>query len=219
MKSFVAIKPSWAFNAFEPYISETTMAVHWGQLHQKYVTNLNDMLKKYPEIVEIPASQILRNPSEYFSTEADRMKYVNNMGGHFCHTLFWLCISPTPKAPSSDFFRKLGTSKKQVETELKNQGLNRFGSGWSWLALKQGDVLDCSSTQNHFTPYMKLQTPILCVDLWEHAYFLDRFGNRSEWLDIILSFVDWSKVEMIYEQVKAGKIHPVEKLLTDSKKS
>ena len=213
MKVFVALKPSWAMNGFEPYISEQTMLVHWAQLHQKYVKNLNDMLKKYPNISSIPASEILRNPSAYFDNEDDKMKYVNNMGGHFCHTLFWYCINPNPSKAPPDFWKALGMNQKQLEAQLKANGLSRFGSGWSWLALKHENTPDCYSTQNHFTPFMKLHTPILCVDLWEHAYFLDRFGNRQEWLDIILQFVDWQKVSNIYQSCIKGKGHPIDKML------
>ncbi len=213
MKAFVALEPSWSLEGFEPYISGQTMLVHWGQLHQKYVKNLNDMLKKYPELVEIPASEILRNPNAYFNDEDDKMKYVNNMGGHFCHTLFWYCISPKPSKPPAELFKQLGTSQRELELKLKTQGLARFGSGWSWLALKHGNELDCYSTQNHFTPFMKLHTPLLCVDLWEHAYFLDRFGNRQEWLDIILQYIAWQRVAQIYQGCIKGGKHPIDNML------
>lgn len=216
---FSMSKPTWECGQFQPLISETTMLVHLG-LHAKYVQNLNDMLVKYPELAAISATDALRNPSAYFSNEEDKMKYVNNMGGHFCHSLFWFCIDPNPQQRTQEnFFKKTKTTRAQLEKKLKANGLSRFGAGWSWLALGQGQELKDYSTQNHFTPFMKLQTPILCVDVWEHAYFLDRFGNRSEWLDIILGQIDWNKVNYIYEQVSLGKMHPIEKLLTTRIKS
>jgi Fe-Mn family superoxide dismutase len=194
MKVFKAYEPIWDFGGFEPHISEKTMSVHWANLHNKYVKNLNDMCKKYPEIVDFDASDVLKNPASYFDTEEDKMFYLNNMGGHFCHTMFWYCISPYGTRGETELFDIIQTPRREIEAQLKGAGMKRFGSGWSWLAINTKNELDCYSTQNHLTPFMRLHEPILCVDLWEHAYFLDYLGDRSKWLDTILKFIDWDQV-------------------------
>lgn len=217
MKKFSIAPIDWDLNAFEPNISYQTMLVHVTQLHKKYVDNLNTLLTKgYPQLAELDAADVLRNVSFYFNSEEDKQFYLNNMGGHFCHTLFWYCLSPKGTTKPTAFFDKIGRTRKQVDADLKSEGLKRFGSGWSWLALDTMNRLNVSSTQNHYTPFMKLHRPILCVDLWEHAYFLDRFGNRSEWLDIILKYIDWSKVEQIYVALINNRRHPISNLLTSN---
>jgi Fe-Mn family superoxide dismutase len=215
MRIFKALEPNWSFSDFEPYISERTMFVHWAQLHNKYVKNLNDMCKKRPEIVDFDVVDVLRNPSSYFDSEDDKMFYINNMGGHFCHTMFWYCISPDGTRGSSDLFEELGVSKKSLEQQLKEQGLKRFGSGWSWLALNRRGELECYSTQNHLTPFMRLNDPILCVDLWEHAYFLDDLGDRAKWLDIILKFIDWNQVYNIWHEIHYNNRNIIADMLTE----
>jgi Fe-Mn family superoxide dismutase len=211
MTKFIAIEPSWDFNAFEPHISELAMFTHWNQLHKKYVTNLNELSKKYPNIVNYKASDVLRNPNAYFDSEEDKTKYINNMGGHLCHTLFWYCISPQGTQKKTQFFDK---NRKEIEKQMKEQGVARFGSGWSWLVLNKDNSLDCYSTQNHNTPFMRLQVPLLCVDLWEHAYYLDFLGFRKEWLDTIFNFIDWSKVDFILANYLNKGIYIIDDMLT-----
>jgi len=216
MKKFIAINPSWNMGAFEPDISELTMSVHFEQLHKKYVKNLNDLqTKKYPNLSSFPASDALRNPSFYLDSEDDKQYYINQMGGHFCHTLFWECLNPRGTSRTCSFFDRIGIQQKTLNSAIKEEGLKRFGSGWVWLSINSSGKLDISSTQNHLTPFMRLQTPILCVDLWEHAYFLDDFGDRGLWLDKILKYVDWSKVEKIYLDVKSNRSYPINKMLIE----
>ena len=215
MKKYSVAQPEWDLDAFEPNISEQTMFVHVHQLHKKYVDNLNTLLAtKYPQLAEIDATEILRNPSFFLDGEEDKQFFINNMGGHFCHTLFWYCLSPNGTQRNTTFFEQIKKTRKQIDTDIKAEGLKRFGSGWCWLSLDSMNRVSVSSTQNHYTPFMKLQRPILCVDVWEHAYFLDRFGNRAEWLDIILKYIDWSKVEFILNTLRANKRHPIVPLLT-----
>ena len=214
MKVFKAFEPSWDFDGFEPYISEQAMFVHWANLHSKYVKNLNDMCKKYPELVDFDAVDVLKNPSSYFKSEDDKMYYLNNMGGHFCHTMFWYCISPNGTKGNSGIFEALGTTRRSLEQQLKDQGLKRFGSGWSWLSINTKGALDCYSTQNHFTPFMRLHDPILCLDLWEHAYYLDYLGDRAKWLDTILRFVDWNQVFNIWKELHYDNTNIIGSMLT-----
>ena len=212
MTKFIALEPSWDFNSFEPHISELAMFTHWNQLHKKYVNSLNDLAKKYPNIVEHKASEVLRNPNSYFDSEDDKVKYVNNMGGHLCHTLFWYCISPQGTIKPTRFF---DTNRKDIEKHLKDEGLARFGSGWSWLLLNGKNELDCYSTQNHNTPFMRLQVPLLCIDLWEHAYYLDYLGARKDWLDTIMKFVDWTKVDYILTRYLNDGVYIIDDMLTN----
>lgn len=206
--SFVRAEPLWDIDAFEPTISATTMLIHTTSLHQKYVNNLNAMLSNSPQIASVPPSDLLSNLSFYLS-EQEKEMYLNNMGGSLAHTLFWYCLSPKPLYPISKIERTnigktFGLDEETLTKDIKSAAQDRIGSGWVWLALDSNGFLKVYSTINHVTPYMRKQTPLLCLDFWEHAYFLDVHSNKNQWLDNVLQFVDFAKVDIIFNHLQKG---------------
>ncbi|MHA2135072.1 MAG: superoxide dismutase [Candidatus Thorarchaeota archaeon] len=195
-------RPSWDIFDFEPRISATTLDVHINSLHQGYVDKLNKRFQG-SEVLSLPPSEVLRSIRSYLDPE-DQEFYRNMMGGNVAHTLFWQSISPEVWNPMQSYRQSVLLQDFDIDPEhlrsvLIEEGLARFGSGWVWGVLKgSGQNFDIYSTQNHDTPYMRKQTPIFCIDLWEHAYFLDDFGDRRAWLEVITGCLDFRQIDNIY---------------------
>lgn len=184
-------RPAWALSAFEPYISRETMYVHVDQLHKGYVDKLNANMDR--SILTQDPSQVLSNLNSYLPWDKQQF-YRNMMGGNVAHTLFWKSISPN--ADTSDFnvsFTDMSTN--QIRHAVVNAGVERFGSGWVWGVITQEGVFRIYSTRDHDTPYMRGHLPIFCVDVWEHAYFLDQHGHRKAWLENACAFIDFKAIE------------------------
>ena len=182
--------PEWSIDAFEPHVSSETMYVHVHQLHKGYVDKLNSRFG-HTSILEIPPSVILGDLKSYFDTFEDREFYRNQMGGNVTHTLFWQIINPNPKPFLAD--------TSGIKQQIVELGLGQFGSGWVWGCIdpKRNNELKLYSTRNHDTPYMRGYIPIFCIDVWEHAYFLDRHGNRKAWLETICEYIDFHAIDRI----------------------
>jgi Fe-Mn family superoxide dismutase len=189
--------PSWQMDAFEPLVSSETMYVHVHKLHKGYVDKLNKrFLSK--KILNIPPSVVLNDLKGYLD-EKDQDFYRNMMGGNLTHTLFWKILNPKPNHKyKSKLLSDFGISKKEFINEIINEGMTQFGSGWVWVCIDQGGRLKIYSTKNHDTPYMRGYQPLICVDLWEHAYFLDQYGDRKKWLENITQFLDFEMIDKIY---------------------
>jgi len=191
-------RPVWSVNQFEPQISTITLDVHVNQLHQGYVDKLNKRFKD-SGVLSIPPSRVLTDPDAYLSVD-DKQFYIDQMGGNVTHTLFWKCITPQKQNPAdSKFLRTFGVSYDMLSKAIVSEGLKRFGSGWVWGALSKDKKLTIYSTKNHDTPYMRKQLPIFCVDVWEHAYFIDRFGNREAWLNCICQYLDFRNIDIFLD--------------------
>lgn len=185
--------PLWGLDSFEPHISTETMFVHVNQLHKGYVNKLN--AKFDSRILEIPPSVILSDLNSYFDNYEDREFYRNQMGGNVTHTLFWQIITPNPKP--------FPGNTKDLKKQIVDLGLKQFGSGWVWGCVnpKRNYELKLYSTRNHDTPYMRGYIPIFCIDVWEHAYFLDKHGDRKAWLETICEYIDFHKIEQIMKSI------------------
>lgn len=193
----------WEFSDFYPYISEETLVVHLLQLHAGYIKRLNDWGIKNKGILEIPPSEVLSNLYRYLD-DYDKTFYVNNMGGHVTHTLFWGIMNRSPKISVENIeATSLGAHFELKGSEFKKDlidcGMSQFGSGWIWGCLDSSNNFRIYSTLNHNTPYMRKQKPLFCIDLWEHAYFLDSLGDRKSWIEKILNFIDFSIIDKIYQ--------------------
>lgn len=190
--------PSWSIDAFEPLISSETLFVHVHKLHKGYVDKLNRHFEN-SKILTIPPSEILSDIKGYLDSK-DQDFYQDMMGGNVTHNLFWKIISPNPHRPNQNlpFFRDFKISPQALKAKIKQEGLARFGSGWVWGAIDSQGNLKIYSTKNHDTPYMRKQFPLFCIDVWEHAYFLDLHGDRKVWLDIICDKIDFDVINMIY---------------------
>jgi len=190
----------YAHDALEPHIDTTTMQIHHGKHHQAYVDNLNKAIAGTPNenktLEELVASAGNISPA-----------VRNNGGGHWNHTFFWETLAPkSGGAPSGKLAESITAafgSFDALKEKLNAAGLTRFGSGWAWLIVKDGK-LEVSSTPNQDNPLMDVAevkgTPILGVDVWEHAYYLKYQNRRAEYLGVFWNVVNWEKVNARFEK-------------------
>src|SRR5216683_7188326 len=174
----------YATNALEPFIDKMTMEIHQGRHHKAYVDNLNAALEGQPALAAKPIVQLLREINQV--PEAIRQKVINNGGGHANHTMFWEIMGPKaggePKGSLADAIKSTFGDFASFKAKIKESAMGRFGSGWAWLVLTGGKLL-VNSTLNQDSPYMTGQTPILGVDVWEHAYYLKYQNKRADYVD------------------------------------
>lgn len=193
-------KLTYSYNALEPFIDAQTMEIHYNRHHQAYVTNLNNALSE--EQKSLPITELLANISKY--SPAIR----NNAGGHYNHTMFWTMLTPEHNtSPSKKLIKEINqtfTNTDTMKAMLNKAGLGRFGSGWVWLVVNPQKKLMIFSTPNQDNPLMDIAevkgTPILCIDLWEHAYYLKYQNKRGDYLSAIWNVIDWNEVSRRYEE-------------------
>ena len=195
----------YAFDALEPHIDAQTMQIHHDKHHATYVTNLNAALEKHPEFQagdDIDA--LLRRIDEV--PEDIRGAVRNNGGGHANHSLFWKVMGPNgggqPTGALADAVTQAFGGYDQLKTRMVDAGKARFGSGWSWLVVDKDGSLKVLETLNQDSPLMQGQTPILGVDVWEHAYYLKYQNRRPDYLDAWFNTVNWEEVSRRYEQAR-----------------
>ena len=182
------------YNALEPTIDEQTMHLHHDKHHQAYVNAANGLLEG-TEWADKPVEEVLKNLG---SLPSDKQTGVRNQaGGHYNHSLFWEWMSPDGGGePDGDLRSALDSafgSFDEFKAQLKDAGVKRFGSGWSWL-VHDGSGLTVVSTANQDNPISDGKTPLLGVDVWEHAYYLTYQNRRPDYLDAWWDVVNWSKV-------------------------
>ncbi|MBI4975213.1 superoxide dismutase [Candidatus Peregrinibacteria bacterium] len=189
-------KLPYAYDALEPYVDAKTMEIHYSKHHQAYIDKLNDALGKHPEIAEIPLENLLQTPDKI--PQDIKTTVINHGGGHYNHSLFWEIMAPTgTKTPIGKLAEKinedLGGFEKFKET-FSNAALTKFGSGWAWLSKDKNGKLVVTSTSNQDCPLSESLTPILCLDVWEHAYYLNYQNRRAEYIATWWNVVNWEKV-------------------------
>lgn len=186
------------YDALEPYIDAKTMEVHHGKHHQAYLDKFNLALEKHPELFRKPVEELLVNLNGV--PEDIRTAVKNNGGGYYNHSLFWKFLSPMRQECSGSIAQalidKFGSIDKFKE-EFSNAALNRFGSGWAWLVVKEGELV-ITSTANQDCPLSEGATPILCLDVWEHAYYLKYMNKRADYISAFWNVVNWNKVDELY---------------------
>jgi len=190
-------------NALEPHIDARTMEIHHDKHHGAYVTNLNKALEGRG-IPEQSIEDLCRNIEKI--PEDIRTMVRNNGGGHANHSMFWTIMSPSGGGkPGGDLAKaidsELGSFEKFSE-EFTKAGMGRFGSGWAWLSVDKSGKLVVESTPNQDNPYMIGKTPILGVDVWEHAYYLHYQSRRADYLAAFFNVIDWKAVENRYKAAK-----------------
>jgi superoxide dismutase, Fe-Mn family len=182
------------YAALEPHIDEATMRVHHDKHHQAYVDKANAALEG-TEWADKPIEEVVANLSEL--PEDKRGPVRNNGGGHLNHTLFWASMSPDgggePDGELASAIESAFGSFDDFKSKMKDAGVNQFGSGWSWL-VHDGSGLAVVSTANQDNPITDGKTPLLGVDVWEHAYYLKYQNKRPDYIDAWWNTVDWSKV-------------------------
>ena len=187
------------YAALEPTIDARTMEIHHSKHHQAYVDNANKALEG-TEWAERPVEEILRNLD---SLPEDRRTAVrNNAGGHANHSLFWEIMGPggggEPSGALAEAIGALG-GVESLKEQVNDAGVKRFGSGWTWVVV-QGRSLSVTSTPNQDSPLMEGQTPILGIDVWEHAYYLSYQNRRPDYLAAWWNVVNWDAVAQRFEQ-------------------
>ncbi|MCG8469145.1 MAG: superoxide dismutase [Gemmatimonadetes bacterium] len=189
----------YAHDALEPTIDARTMEIHHGKHHQAYINNLNGALDGHDDLAALAIEDLLRGIDDV--PDAIRGAVQNNGGGHANHSMFWTSMSPDGGgAPSGDLASAIdGTfgSFDDFKGEFQKAGGTRFGSGWAWLVVSGGG-LKVYSTANQDSPYMAGDTPILGVDVWEHAYYLSYQNRRPDYLTAWWDVVDWDAVAARY---------------------
>jgi superoxide dismutase, Fe-Mn family len=195
---------AYAFDALEPHIDARTMEIHHDKHHAAYVTNLNAALEG-TEWMDRPIEAVLANLE--IIPEDKRAAVRNNGGGHANHTLFWEIMGPDGGGePSGDLAAAITDtfgSLDDLKAQVSDAGVKRFGSGWSWLVW-DGTGLAVLSTPNQDSPVMEGKTPILGVDVWEHAYYLNYQNRRPDYLAAWWNVVDWNAVGAKFEAARSS---------------
>ena len=193
----------YAYDALEPYIDEETMHLHHDKHHNTYVTNLNAAIEKHPELGEKSVEELL---ADFDSVPEDIKTAVrNNGGGHANHSFFWEILAQNaggePTGAIKEAIEETFGSFADFKEEFKTAATGRFGSGWAWLVIKDGK-LAITSTANQDSPLMDGQTPVLGLDVWEHAYYLKYKNVRPDYINAFWSVVNWDKVNDFYAKAK-----------------
>lgn len=191
----------YAADALAPVIDQETMQIHHGRHHQAYVNNLNAQVATFPELATLPLEAIMSRISRY--NDAVR----NNAGGHYNHQLFWQIMAPAGQSgePSVELYaaikRDFG-SVEAMQSAFNKAAATRFGSGWAWLVLDENNKLVVTSTANQDNPLMDVVdvkgTPLLALDVWEHAYYLQYQNKRGDYATAWWQLVNWHKVNELY---------------------
>lgn len=197
--SFELPKLAYQYAALEPHIDARTMEIHHSKHHQAYVTNLNNAIAG-TDAEKLTIEEICKNISKYPAAVR------NNGGGHFNHSLFWKVIGPNAGGnPSGKLMEAINTDlggMEKFKEEFAKAATTRFGSGWAWLCVKEGKLCVCS-TPNQDNPLMDVAeckgTPILGLDVWEHAYYLHYQNRRPDYINAFWNVVNWAEVSALFE--------------------
>ena len=184
----------YGYDALEPYIDVETMHLHHDNHHNTYVTNLNAAIEKYPELGEQSIEELMKNLNEV--PEDIRTAVRNNGGGHANHSFFWKIMAPNaggePTGAIKDAIDQAFGSFEKMKEEFKTAATGRFGSGWAWLVLNNGK-LEITSTANQDSPLTDGKTPIIGLDVWEHAYYLKYKNVRPDYIAAFWDVVNWDQ--------------------------
>jgi superoxide dismutase, Fe-Mn family len=193
----------YAYDALEPHIDKETMNIHHTKHHNAYVTNLNNALQGQDELLSKSVEEVISNLDAV--PESARTAVRNNGGGHANHSLFWKILSPNggglPTGELADAISQKFGSFESFKEEFGKAAATRFGSGWAWLVVNNGQ-LEVTSTPNQDSPLMEGKTPILGLDVWEHAYYLKYQNRRPEYVTSFWNVVNWDEVSKRFNAAK-----------------
>ena len=198
---FNKIELKYDFKDLEPNIDEETMYTHYNKHYNAYTENLNNALEHLPEFKDMDIISILKNIKE------DNNYYMairNNGGGYLNHSMYFDMLTPKSTPLPNKLEENINenfTNFDNFKSEIISKGLSHFGSGWVWVIL-ENDKLKIITTNNQDNPYMFGQTPIMGIDLWEHAYYLKYKNLRKDYLENIFNIIDWNIVENYYNNLK-----------------
>ncbi|MDD1510921.1 superoxide dismutase SodA [Priestia megaterium] len=193
----------YAYDALEPHIDKETMNIHHTKHHNTYVTNLNAAVEGKADLESKSIEELISNLDAV--PEDIRTAVRNNGGGHANHSLFWTILCPNgggaPTGELADAIASKFGSFDQFKEEFANAAKTRFGSGWAWLVVNNGE-LEVTSTPNQDSPLMEGKTPILGLDVWEHAYYLNYQNRRPDYISAFFNVVKWDEVAKRYDTAK-----------------
>lgn len=191
----------YGFDALEPHIDTQTMQIHHGKHHAAYVNNLNAALAKYPELAAKSLAELISDPTTL--PEDIQTAVRNNGGGHFNHSLFWSVMAPNaggePTGELKTAIESAFGSFQDFKDTFAKAAATRFGSGWAWLGVKDGKLV-VLSMPNQDAPLMAGLTPILGLDVWEHAYYLKYQNRRPDYITSWWNVVNWDEVSRRYAE-------------------
>jgi len=183
----------YSYDALEPYIDEMTMRIHHGRHHKAYVDKLNEALKQHSEL-SYSAQNMLKDLDHVPQDIRDAVR--NHGGGHVNHSFFWKILKKgtQPNGELKEAIEKRFGSMEKFRQEFEQAGMGRFGSGWAWLVKDKGE-LRIMSTANQDSPLSQGMTPIIGVDIWEHAYYLRYQNRRKEYLEAFFNVINWDAAD------------------------
>ncbi|MCC9087808.1 MULTISPECIES: superoxide dismutase SodA [Bacillus] len=193
----------YAYDALEPHIDKETMTIHHTKHHNTYVTNLNKAIEGVSALEDQSIDELVANLNSV--PENIRTAVRNNGGGHANHSLFWTLLSPNgggaPTGELADAIEKELGGFEKFKSDFAAAAAGRFGSGWAWLVVNNGK-LEITSTPNQDSPLTEGKTPILGLDVWEHAYYLNYQNRRPDYISAFWNVVNWDEVARLYSEAK-----------------
>ncbi|MEK4486480.1 superoxide dismutase [Psychrobacillus sp. FSL H8-0484] len=193
----------YAYDALEPHIDKETMNIHHTKHHNTYVTNVNNALEGYADLQGKSVEELIADIDAL--PEGIRTAVRNNGGGHANHSLFWQILSPNGGGnPTGELAQAIDAkfgSLDAFKEEFAKAATTRFGSGWAWLSVANGE-LEVSSTANQDSPIMEGKTPLLGLDVWEHAYYLNYQNRRPDYIGSFWNVINWDEVSKRYASAK-----------------
>lgn len=199
--AFELPKLPYAYDALEPHIDKETMEIHHTKHHNTYVTKLNDAVKG-TDLESKSIEDIVKNLNSV--PDDIRTAVQNNGGGHYNHSLFWELLTPNASEPSGEVVDAISStfgSLDKFKEEFATAAAGRFGSGWAWLVVDNGE-LAIVSTPNQDNPISEGKLPVLGLDVWEHAYYLNYQNRRPDYINAFWNVVNWDKVNELYQAAK-----------------
>lgn len=191
----------YAYDALEPYIDARTMEIHYTKHHKAYTDNLNNAIKGTP-LEGKTIQEILQ------TLDPENKAVRNNGGGYYNHNLFWEILTAKKTTPSAELSKAIEAAFGSFEAfkeAFSKAAATQFGSGWAWLAVEKGGKVGVCATANQDNPlmsYIKCGTPILGLDVWEHAYYLNYQNRRADYIEAFFNIINWDKVSELYNQYK-----------------
>lgn len=190
----------YPYNALEPHIDAKTMEIHHTKHHQAYINNANKALEAHADLAAMSVEDLLRNISKV--PDAIRQVVINNAGGHANHSLFWQLMGPgkggEPKGPLAEAIKSSFGDFAKFKEQFGDAATKRFGSGWAWLVVDGGGKLAIQSSANQDSPLMQGHTPVLGLDVWEHAYYLNYQNRRPDYITAFWNVVNWDKAAELF---------------------
>lgn len=177
-------KLDYGYDALEPYLDARTLEIHFTKHHQAYADKLNAVLEKYPDLAEQPLPELLGSLDKWQIDEADKAAIRNHGGGHLNHSLYWQIMGPAKEVDQAlvqEIEAAFGTLEG-FKKQFSDLAAGLFGSGWVWLARDEQGQLRLDALPNQDSPYVHGHTPVICLDVWEHAYYLKYQNRRAEYI-------------------------------------